>query len=425
MKRFVYFIALMFFFTIFLGNPAKAAQVPNVDSEGAVLMDAATGKLLYSKNPNESLAPASTTKVMTALVVLENADLNAKVTIGKNPPAVDGTRLGLIEGEVFTVNDLLHAMLLLSGNDCAVALAEYVGGSVEGFAEMMNKKAKEIGANNSHFTNPSGLYDENHKTTPYDLALITREAAKTPHYLEISQAAVYEFPPSNINGEKKWADNKNSLIRKNSMYYYPYALTGKTGYTIDAKHSYTSVAEKDGQRLIATFMRSDIKNSFFLNAKDLYEYGFNNFSLVKLYSKGQEVSSYEVDKDTTIPLLATQDVYYVTDKGQEKNVNSKVESETKDLSKTSFKRGEVILNSEVKVNNENYIALPLASGEDREVKPVATTVKESILNKNSLPVILSVGSFLGILFLLKYKSHIKRKKLRAKYPNIFNKKMRK
>lgn len=209
------------------------------------------------------------------------------------------------------------------------------------------------------------------------------------------------------------------------MYYYPYALTGKTGYTIDAKHSYTSVAEKDGQRLIATFMRSDIKNSFFLNAKDLYEYGFNNFSLVKLYSKGQEVSSYEVDKDTTIPLLASQDVYYVTDKGQEKNVNTKVESETKDLSKTSFKRGEVILNSEVKVNNENYITLPLAAGEDREVKPVTTTVKESILNKNSLPIILSVGSFLGILFLLKYKNHIKRKKLKAKYPNIFNKKMRK
>lgn len=425
MKKFVYFIVLMFFFTLFLGNPAKAAQAPNVDSEGAVLMDAATGKLLYAKNPNESLAPASTTKVMTALVVLENADLNEKVTISKNPPAVDGTRLGLIEGEVFTVNDLLHALLLLSGNDCAVALAEHVGGSVEGFVEMMNRKAKEIGANNTHFTNPSGLYDENHKTTPYDLALITREAAKTPHYLEISQAAVYEFPPSNINGEKKWADNKNSLIRKTSMYYYPYAVTGKTGYTIAAKHSYTSVAEKDGQRLIATFMRSDIKNSFFLNAKDLYEYGFNNFSLVKLYSKGQEVSSYEVDKDITVPLLATQDVYYVSDKGQEKNINSTIESESKDLSKTSFKRGEVILNSEIKVNNEGYIALPLAAGEDREVKPMSTTVKENLLNKHSLPVILSIGSFLGILSLLKYKNHIKRKRLKAKYPNIFNKKMRK
>lgn len=422
MRKFVCFLTIMFTFIIFLGSTANASQAITVDSEGAVLMDATTGKILYSKNPDEVLAPASTTKVMTALVVLENAKLDEKVTIGKNPAEVDGTRLGLIEGEVYTVNDLLHALLLLSGNDCAVALAEHVGGSIEGFANMMNEKAKELGANNTHFTNPSGLYDDNHKTTPYDLALITREAAKNPDYIKISQAPVYEFPPSNINGEKKWADNKNSLIRKNSMYYYPYAITGKTGYTIAAKHSYTSVAEKDGQRLIATFMCSDIKNSFYLNAKDLFEYGFNNFSLVKIYSKGQEISTYSVDENTTIPLLSTKDIYYVTNKGEESNLNVKIDTVNKDLSETSFNRGDFILDSEVKVNENDYMELPLAAGEDRIIKSVPDSLKDKIINKDSLPLILSVVSFLGIITLIKYRNYIKKKKLKSKYPNIFNKK---
>ena len=151
---------------------ASATELPPVYSEGAVLMDGKTGKILYAKNEHNQYEPASTTKVMTALVVLDKVKLTDKVTIGEKPPLVDGSAIGIQKGEVYTVEELMLGLLLESGNDCAEALAEYVAGSNEVFATLMNAKAKELGALNTNFKNPSGLHEDGHVSTAYDLALI-------------------------------------------------------------------------------------------------------------------------------------------------------------------------------------------------------------------------------------------------------------
>ncbi|HOH89603.1 MAG TPA: serine hydrolase, partial [Bacillota bacterium] len=149
-------------------------------ARAAVVMDVNSNRILYSKNMDEKLAMASTTKIMTALVAIESGRLDEKVTISKRASYMEGSSIYLREGEVHTVSDLLYAIMLRSGNDAATAVAEHIGGSVEGFAEMMNKKAREIGASNTRFANPHGLDAEGHYTTARDLALITSYALKNP-----------------------------------------------------------------------------------------------------------------------------------------------------------------------------------------------------------------------------------------------------
>lgn len=414
MKKFVYLMIFIFAFALHPSKIAFAETKVNIDAEAYVLMDATTGQLIDSKNPDESLEPASTTKVMTALITLENSDLNDKITISKNATMVEGTRLGLVEGEVYTVNDLLHSMLLLSSNDCAVALAEHVAGSTEKFVEMMNKEAKRIGANNTTFSNPAGLSDGTNRTTAHDLALITREAGKNENYIKISKPEAYQFPASNIDGQQKWSDNKNSLIRKNNPYYYSNAIAGKCGYTTSSKHTYTALAEKDGRRLIATILRTDNKDIYFKGAKELFEYGFNTSSLVKLYSKGQEVTSFTGDDSSKIPLLATKDVYYVANKEQETSTHPTVTTNTDNLTKKPFKNGDVVTTSKVNVGDNNYIDIPLASGRDNNVKPAPATLLES-LKKHIGLISTGIIAIILILIISIFTSRKKRNSFNSRY----------
>ena len=172
--------ALVFLLTSILTNLTTISSfaVPNLYSEGVYLMDATTGKVLYEKNANVQYMPASTTKVMTAILALENCKLDEEVTIGENPPLADGSAIGLAQGETYTIEELLLGLLLESGNDCAEAIAEHISGSNEEFAKLMNEKAKELGATNTNFKNPSGLTEEGHLTTAHDLALIMKYASE-------------------------------------------------------------------------------------------------------------------------------------------------------------------------------------------------------------------------------------------------------
>lgn len=419
MKKTLFFIAA-FFITLSIthGIIAKAeSSPPQVEAEGAVLMDATTGQIIYSKNDTKILAPASTTKVMTALLTLEKANLNDKVTIGKKPPTAEGTSIGLKEGEVYTVNDLLHGLLLESANDCAEALAEYVGGSVENFAKMMNDKAKELGAKDTHFVNPSGLYENNHKTTAYDLSLIMREAVKNPKFIKIAREVVYKFPPSNIDGKEKWVSNKNDLIKENNTHYYKYALVGKTGYTTPSKHTYTCAAEKNGHILIASLLYSQSKQYYFDDTKKLFEYGFNNFQLVKLFSEGEQVATYKVDDSLTVPLLSSKDVYYLAKESElkqqisrgkyEKLINPQLSIENKNLKEASFKKGEKILSSKVLINNNEIVNLELTSGIDRNYN-------KPLLLRNIIIILVSIvlGTLLAIR---KYNLYRRKRFLKRKY----------
>ncbi|MDZ5034345.1 D-alanyl-D-alanine carboxypeptidase, partial [Clostridium perfringens] len=208
--------------------------------------------------------PASTTKVMTALIVLENTKLTDKVTIGEKPTLVDGSKIGIAKGEVYTVEELLLGLLLESGNDCAEALAEHVAGSNEAFAKLMNDKAKELGALDTNFKNPSGLHEEGHLTTAYDLALIMRAASQNEDYVRISRTDSHKYVNHPFSdGSEKWATNRNQLFNEYSPYFYQYAYTGKNGYTPESNHTYTASALKDGQLLVTALLNATDKDNFY------------------------------------------------------------------------------------------------------------------------------------------------------------------
>jgi len=284
--------------------------VPSVSADSVVLMDATTGKILYEKNKNTAYPPASTTKIMTSLLVLENGNLDDMVTVSKNAENADGSKIYIFEGEIISVKELLYGLILASANDCAIALAEHISGSTEEFAKLMNEKAKSLGCKNTNFVNPNGLYDVDHKTSAYDLALIMQELTTHAEYKDISTTPSYLMAPTNKSIEKRPLWNGNRLIHSGDSYYYEGCEGGKTGYTVQSKHSYIAVATRNGQKLIVSLIHDSAK-TFFPDSRKLFDYGFNNFELSKFLNKDDAVSNLTLDDGTVIPLLAAKDFYIV------------------------------------------------------------------------------------------------------------------
>jgi len=255
-------------------------------ARAAVVMDVNSNRILYSKNMDEKLAMASTTKIMTTLVAIESGRLDEKVTISKRASYMEGSSIYLREGEVHTVNDLLYAIMLRSGNDAATAVAEHIGGSAEGFAEMMNKKAREIGANNTRFANPHGLDAEGHYTTARDLALITSYALKNPLFSTIvsSKKKVMEGPPS-----ENW---DRVMINKNKMLWQFDGGDGvKTGFTKKAGRCLVSSATRDGMRLVCVVLNC---GPMWDESSALLEYTFKNYVKKRIVDKDSIFKVVEV-----------------------------------------------------------------------------------------------------------------------------------
>lgn len=217
----------------------------DVSAQSAVLIDASDGSVLFSKNENERLPMASTTKIMTALVTIENYDISKTVSVSKSAVGVEGSSVYLFEGEQMTMENLLYCMLLESANDAATAIAVEVAGSVEAFADMMNEKAKQLRLNNTHFTNPHGLDNSEHYTSAYDLAQIARAALQNPTFREIVSTYKKTVPLNSTNGVRLLI-NHNRLLRT-----YDGAIGVKTGYTKRSGRCLVSAAERDGLTLIA------------------------------------------------------------------------------------------------------------------------------------------------------------------------------
>jgi serine-type D-Ala-D-Ala carboxypeptidase (penicillin-binding protein 5/6) len=388
--------------------------VPLVSADSAVLIDAATGTVLYSKNMNAAYPPASTTKVMTALLTLENTKLEDVVTVSKKVPFVDGSKIGIAEGEQLTVKDLLYGLILMSGNDCAEALAEHIGGSIEGFAVMMTAKAKELGCQNTNFVNPSGLYDANHKTSAKDLAFIMREAIKHPEYKEIASTFAYKIPPTNKHPEGIHLGNENKLINKNSSYYYEPAEAGKTGYTTQSLFSYVASASKNGQRLIVALVHNPTK-TYYVESKNLFEYGFKNFELSQLYKKGDTVDTF-TEEDLSVPLKAAEDYYYVKEKGSSEVPNTTLMSSS--IIEKSFKQGDKIMEASISLKGEKLPNLQLESAIDHELKSVFNSNVAGSNSRNSINVyVLAPLLVLSMLILAVF--YIKYKKRRFKYKSKY------
>lgn len=374
---------------------------PQLYSEAIFLMDGITGDVLYEQNADVLYEPASTTKVMTAILAIENCNLDEPITIGKNPPLVDGSRIGIAEGEVYTMKELLLGLLLESGNDCAEAIAEHISGSNSAFGKLMTEKAHEIGATSTTFKNPSGLSEEGHVTTAHDLALIMQYALSLPAFIEISRTPYYFFEDHPFeDGTEKWATNRNNCLGEDSTYYYEYLYSGKTGYTPEANHTYTAAAKKDDQLLVGAFLNGVDKAGFYTSVGELFNWGFENFQTKKIISKGDTLDEYILDDNTTIPLLATEDIYY-TSSSNITTINTSVEYTNKDFSTTSIRKGDILFNASLLVNGESYKNIDLSSGITREYTTevqLQQAIEKVTKKKSFIPRILTV--FIIIILLL-------------------------
>lgn len=247
---------------------------PELNARIALIYDRASGRIIYEKNGNKQTPMASTTKILTSIVILENADLKETVTIGSKAAGTGGSRLGLKKNDKITVNDLLYGLMLRSGNDAAVALALHVGGSIEGFADMMNKKAEKLGLTNSHFVVPHGLDNEGHYTTAYELAKMADYALNIPKFKEIvssKSATIY------INGYPKAINNTNNLLGSVSGVYGV-----KTGFTNGAGRCLVSSCKRGELDIITVIIGANTNNQRTADTKELIEYAFNNFSLINI-----------------------------------------------------------------------------------------------------------------------------------------------
>lgn len=388
MKRYLKILSILLFLLCIPLNVLAETSAPDINAQGCSLIDASSGKVLYGKNENSTFEPASTTKVMTAIVVLEKCKLTDEVTVHEDFTAIDGTAIGLLNGDVLTVRDLLLGLIMESGNDCANALAIHVSGSIDSFAQLMNEKAKELGATATSFRNPSGLPDPEHLTTPHDLALFLSAALHNQDFIDISTTQYAEITMINNPERTLIVNNKNYMINKNSKYYYKYALCGKNGYTTKANHTYVSAAEKDGHILVASFLNAMDKNQNFFDMQTVFNYGFDNFSFVKLYDKGQEVAQYDVSRNLTIPLTINRTIEYPVAKGEENSVSYEIKVQDEDLSKKSFNAGENILKGTIYVNNEELETVDLASGVSRTYEPLLS--KQTLSNPN-VPAYIAFG----------------------------------
>ena len=396
-------IILASFFLLFNIAPAVQALVkppvvsspPVVSADSVVLLDATTGKILYEKNKDSAYPPASTTKIMTILLVLENSNLNDVVTVSKNAEMTDGSKIYLTKGEKISVKELLYGLILASANDCAVALAEHISGSTEKFAKLMNEKAHSLGCKNTNFVNPNGLYNVKHKTSAYDLALIMQQLTKHGEYKKMSTTPSYKMAATNNSKEKRPLWNGNRLIHKDDSYYYPDCEGGKTGYTIQSQHSYIAVASRNGQKLIVSLVH-DSKKTFFPDSKKLLDYGFDNFKLSKYFNKGDEVSDLTLKDGTVLPLLASQDFYIA--KAKNSTLTPTIKTEQKKINLTSIKKGNQIGKAIITLGKDSY-DLNLTSGVNYTKKNSALTntlLKYDLRNFKNSSLLINIVKFLAV-----------------------------
>lgn len=302
-------IFTIFIIVINLLRPASFAVTSTesdiqIYSDGAVLMESSTGKLLYGKNENKKLYPASTTKILTAIIAIEKYNLTDTLTASKN--AVMSIPSGYSNAaiqpdEALKVQDLLELFLIHSANEIGYIFAENISGNVDKFADLMNQKASEIGCKNTHFTNPSGIHDENHYTTAYDMALITQYCMKNQTFRDIVSMASCTISATD-KYQERYFKNTNDLLDSKSKYYYQYAIGVKTGFTTQAKNCLIAASKKDNLELITVVLGAeatpDGRSGRYVSTINLFEYGFNNYCIKQVASANTAIKTLSVENAT-------------------------------------------------------------------------------------------------------------------------------
>lgn len=386
---------------ILLINTTAFADDLDISSESAILIDAETGQVLYEKNAHEKLEPASTTKILTGILVLEHANLDEIVTVDEETVSLTkGSHIALEPGEQLTVKDLLYALLVESANDAAYALAKHVSGSIEDFVQLMNDKAKELGALDSNFVNPNGLSVENHYSSAYDLSLIAKYAMKNETFREIVSNYTYVIPTTNKKDEERtlWSSNKllysnDTITVDGKVVTVKYdGITGiKTGYTPEAGNCLVASAQRDNESYIAVVLNASGKNVF-IDIHKLLNFGFNNFENVKVAFKEQFVDNVNVDNGT-IPIVAgilEEDLFSTLPNNSLENISTKV-TFNEDI-KAPLKKGDVLGQVEYFYLDEHIGTVNIISTLDIDEIP-SPTLLDKILDKWYLVLI-----FVFVLF---------------------------
>lgn len=410
---------------------------PNVYAEGAIVMEASTGLILYEKNIDKVYYPASITKILTALVAIENSSMGEIVTFSKDAifkVDLDSSRIGIDVGEQLTMQQCLYAILLESANEVSYGVAEHVGGTVENFVRMMNERAKSIGAKNTNFTNPHGLPDDNHYTTPYDMALITREAMKNETFRKIFGARTYQIPPTNIQEETRYLRNHHRFVLK-QQYRYDDCIGGKTGYTNKARFTLVSVAKRGDLELITVVMKDDSTAHQYTDTQALFDYGFDNFSIYPI----NELETAGVLEESPMftrfnPLLSESESPIVTDengylvlpntasfKDAEKEISfyptTEIDEGNNVIGKISYTyMGKYVGGADILYNNIEK--LTLETKELNVKNPAENNHNENIESKTTTgglyPIILGIIAGILILLLSLYYIFVERPRLKRR-----------
>jgi len=385
---------------LFFNNYCFAENEPEIGSESAILIEANSGKILYKKNSDEKRFPASLTKILTAIIVIENCNLDDKVTVNYNALSTIPSGYTIAElqpGEEISVENLLDVLLVHSANDAANVLAMHVGGSIDSFISMMNSKAKEIGCKNSNFTNTYGLQDENHYTTATDLALIAKYCMKNNDFRSFVSQPSTDIPATNKHDARTYT-NTNDLLLKNSRYYYENTIGIKTGYTKEAKNCLIAANKKGSIELISVVLGAEnYKVSDKNKSTDtiaLFNYAYSNFSIKKLANKDDVIGSINIFNGTKntrqLEVLASEDLdCFLRNDYKLDNLNPKIK--INDDVKAPLASGSTVGTATYEIDGVKYTVSLIAS-HDVEKSDLLFFVIRIIL------VILILISICGILY---------------------------
>lgn len=308
---------------------SNCSEEPKINSRAGLIYDRTSKKVIWGKYENEKRPMASTTKIMTAIVVIENANLNDVVIVSKKSAGTGGSRLGLKSGDKITVNDLLYGLLLVSGNDAAVALAEYVGGSIQGFSDKMNAKAKELELEKTHFITPHGLDMQEHYTTALELAKMTDYALDIKKFASIVNTKSITI---SINGRSKTLNNTNELLGNLE------GVNGvKTGFTNGANRCLVTSVNREGMNIITVVLGADTKKDRTKDSVQLIEYAYKNYEIYNLeemiqekYTEWKKINESRIEvikgkkNNVTTVLQKVDNTYYPIKKIDKDNINIKI-----------------------------------------------------------------------------------------------------
>ncbi len=429
MKKLKYFTLCIAILLCYILNPVSAKagnmisgypECPEIFAEAGVVIELDTGAVLYNKDMHRQMYPASITKILTTLLTIENCKLDEMVTFSHKAVYTlqyGDAHIGMQEGEQISVINLLHGVMLASANECANESGETVArkteafskkidalkasgeaydeydAAIEVFADMMNERAKKAGALNSHFMNPSGLFNENHYTTCYDMAMITRAAASNQTFLNIEKDLTYTIPPTNITAESRHFNNRHKMLYPENVNYYEGILGGKTGYVDQSGNTLVTFAKRNGVTLISVVMKSNAENVY-KDTRILLDYGFNNFKTIsipeneKQYTKCDTVLS--IDKNAHI--IVPNNVNYA-DVTLEKKLSSK------GVSLRYSYNGNPVGNTYAKFNTNNIASFKLGPSVSYISKDNATKNDNNTSHNTIIFVIIAI-SFIVILVIL-------------------------